>query len=65
MKKEINKFLYFYRFLATKDSMAVREPGVISRENMHFRNANLFAKENLLYILWGSLYLVDKPYRVK
>ena len=45
--------------------MAVREPGVISRENMYFRSANLFAKENLLYILWGSLYLVDKPYRVK
>lgn len=45
--------------------MNIREPGVISREKMYFRTANLFTKENLLYILWGSIYLVDKPYRVK
>lgn len=45
--------------------MNIREPGVISREKMYFRTANLFTKENLLYILWGSIYLLDKPYRIK
>lgn len=45
--------------------MKIREAGVISREKMYFRTANLFTKENLLYILWGSIYLLDKPYQVK
>lgn len=44
--------------------MEKREAGVIWKERMYFRSADLFAKENLLYILWGSVYLVDKPYEV-
>lgn len=45
--------------------MNIREPGVVSRGKIYFRTANLFTKENLLYILWGAIYLVDKPYCVK
>lgn len=44
--------------------MEKREAGVLWKENMYFRSADLFTKENLLYILWGSVYLVDKPYEV-
>lgn len=45
--------------------MEKREPGIVWREKMYFRSADLYSKENLLYILWGSRYVVDKPYEVK
>ena len=45
--------------------MKIREAGVIGREDMYFRSSDLFAKNNLLYILWGSVYLLDAPYEVK
>ncbi len=45
--------------------MEKRELGVLWREKMYFRSADLFTKQNLIYILWGSIYLVDKPYEVK
>ena len=45
--------------------MEKREPGIAWREKMYFRSTNLYSKENLLYILWGSKYVVDKPYEVK
>ena len=45
--------------------MEKREPGVVWREKMYFRSTDLYSKANLLYILWGSRYVVDKPYEVK
>lgn len=45
--------------------MEKREAGVLWKEKMYFRSADLFTKQNLMYILWGSIYLVDKPYEVR
>ena len=44
---------------------AKREAGVMQLEPMYFASSDLFTKKNLLYALWGSTYLLDKPYEVK
>jgi hypothetical protein len=45
--------------------MSIKEPGVIKRDGIYFWSANPYAKEHLFYLLWGGMYWLDVPYRVK
>ena len=45
--------------------MKIKEPGVLERDGIYFWSAGAYAKENLFYPLWGAVYRLDVPYRVK
>lgn len=45
--------------------MKIEEPGVIGRDGIYFWSASNFSKEKLFYPMWGAVYDLDVPYRIR